>query len=106
MGYTHGTYWTDELIKEKICEVINNLGIDRMPSRKECNLEKQLSTCDFYILITISREEENRVMVVPSSKVIANNQISVGAGKSKYHKFTDRFDLIEKAVEFWQNLPA
>ncbi len=70
------------------------------------NLEKQFSTCDFYILITISLEEENRVMVVPSSEVIANNQISIGVKKSKYHKFTDRFDLIEKAVEFWKNLPA
>lgn len=37
MGYTHGTKWTDELIKEKIYEVMSALGIDRMPSRRECS---------------------------------------------------------------------
>lgn len=36
MGYTRGTRWSDELIKEKVLEVKNALGIDRMPSRKEC----------------------------------------------------------------------
>lgn len=36
MGYTKGVRWTDELIKEKILEVMNGLSLDRMPSRKEC----------------------------------------------------------------------
>lgn len=36
MGYTHGIRWTDEAIKEKVIEVKTMLGIDRMPSRKEC----------------------------------------------------------------------
>lgn len=71
------------------------------------NLEKQFATCDFYILLTVAKNGEiTRTMVVPSSEVIANNQISVGENRSKYHKFADRFDLIEKAVEFWKNLPA
>ena len=49
MGYTHGIQWTDELIKQKVLEV-------------------------------------------------------VGERKSKYYKFTDRFDLIEETSLFWENL--
>lgn len=37
MGYSRGTRWTDELIREKIFEVKDALGLDRMPSRKECS---------------------------------------------------------------------
>lgn len=37
MGYTNGIRWTDDLIKEKVLEVKNALGLDRMPSRKECS---------------------------------------------------------------------
>ncbi len=36
MGHTHGTHWTNELIKQKVLEVIDALKLDRMPSRKEC----------------------------------------------------------------------
>lgn len=35
MAYSHGIKWNDEKIKEKILEVKDGLGIDRMPSRKE-----------------------------------------------------------------------
>lgn len=198
MGYTHGTKWTDELIKQKVLEVIDALKLDRMPSRKECenyfhntaltnaisdrcgwynlakelgieikesethfgktyearatemlqgmgfevrrmsqnfpydllvddcvkidvkasrlyrgkqgnfysfNLEKSFATCDFFILLTVSDDDTiERKMIVPSSHVIANNQISVGEHKSKYYQYTDRFDLIENAVTFWTNL--
>lgn len=199
MGYAHGTRWTDALIKSKINEVVESLGIDRMPTRRECenyfhdcglanavsrrpggwyaiakemgyeikksettfgktyeiqtaemlksygfevrrmpqnfpydlliddcvkvdvkasklyhgkngnfysfNLEKQFATCDFYILLTVAENGGiTRTMVVPSSEVIANNQISVGENKSKYYKFTDCFDLVEKAVSFWESV--
>jgi hypothetical protein len=43
-------------------------------------------------------------MVVPSNRVIANNQISVGEHNSKYYQFTDRFDLIENVAAFWASL--
>lgn len=198
MGYTHGTKWTEELIKEKVLEVKRHLEIDRMPSRKECvdyfhdcslanavskklgwyqlardmglevknsetgfgktyeaiaqemlrargyevrrmaqnfpydllvdnsvkidvkasklyrgkngdffsyNLEKTFATCDFYILFEVGDEGDiSRVMVLPSNYVIAQNQISVGVVKSKYHKFTDKWDLIGDASTFWDNL--
>jgi hypothetical protein len=69
------------------------------------NLEKPFVTCDFFILfaVTDSREIE-RTMIVPSCEVISNNQISVGEYKSKYHKYTDRYDLIENASLFWTNM--
>jgi len=41
---------------------------------------------------------------LPSKYVVAQNQISVGAERSKYHKFTDRWDLLSDAVGFWDNM--
>jgi hypothetical protein len=41
LGYTHGTKWTDDLIKEKVLEVVAALELERMPSRKECEMHFQ-----------------------------------------------------------------
>lgn len=192
------TKWTDEMVWEKVMEVVGGLQLDRMPSRKECveyfgngslagvitkrygwvslanemgleikesetgfgklfegkaseflkacgfevrkmpqnfpydllvnncvkvdvkasklyrggqgnfytfNIEKPFATCDFYLLMTIEDDNTiNRKMVVPSNQVISNNQISIGEHKSKYHKYTDRFDLLETASDFWSGL--
>jgi hypothetical protein len=69
------------------------------------NLEKDFATCDFFILLAVSENEEiERTMIVPSWFVIANNQISVGVKKSKYHRFTDRWDLIGLLIEFCNKL--
>lgn len=35
MGHTHGTKWTDDLVIDKINEVVDFLKLDRMPSRSE-----------------------------------------------------------------------
>ncbi len=35
MGYTHGTKWTDELIKQEILKVKEALNLSRMPSNNE-----------------------------------------------------------------------
>lgn len=198
MAQTHGTKWTEELIKQKVLEVKEGLQLDRMPSRKECeewfhdcalanaitkrmgwyalardmglaikdsetwfgkayeataqemlqsrgfevrrmsqnfpydllvdncvkvdvkasklyrgkngdfytyNLEKAYATCDFYILFQIADDNTiTRVMVVPSKYVIAQTQISVGVEKSKYHKYTDRWDLLYNTVRFWDDM--
>lgn len=69
------------------------------------NLEKPYATCDFYLLLTVNDDDTiNRRMVVPSYHVISNSQISIGEHKSKYHQFTDRFDLLENATEFWDGI--
>lgn len=36
MGYTKGIRWSDELIKEKILEVVEARQLGRMPSQREC----------------------------------------------------------------------
>lgn len=67
------------------------------------NLEKQFATCDIYILFALSEREEKRTFVVPSKFVIAQNQISMGVSKSKYHKFENRWDFISSLSDFWDN---
>lgn len=194
MGYSKGTRWTDDLIKEKVLEVKTAFSLDRMPSRNECiqyfhdhalvnaiskrkkwyriaaelglsvkesetyfgksqeanaaemlaskgfsvrrmsqnfpydllvddcvkvdvkashlyhgpngdfytfNLEKPYATCDIYLLFTIPDVGDKSIFVVPSKLVVAQNQISMGVSKSKYHRFKDRFDYISALSEFW-----
>lgn len=198
MGHSYGERWTKERVVESIYEVVGFLGIDRMPSRKECeeyfrntrlanaitkhygryNLAKELSlpikqsetefgkrcermvtgeltsrgfsvlqmaqnfpydllvnncvkvdvkasrlykcghgnfysfragkayaTCDIYILLAVDDHgQPNRTMIVPSSVVVDNRQISVGEHASKYHQFTDRYDLVEKMSTSMQEI--
>ncbi len=199
MGYTHGTRWTDEIIKNKILEVVKFYNLDRMPTRsevevyfgdyslsnaisrrkggwyslakelefpiKECettfgksheqivmenlisqgyevrrmsqnfpydllvndcvkvdvkasrlyrgkggnfysfNLEKPFCTCDIYILRLISEEGiEKDTLVIPSSHVSTNTQISVGETKSKYQKYSKRWDYVEMYFEFMDSV--
>ena len=67
------------------------------------HLEKDYATCDVYILFALSESDETSVFVVPSKFVIAQNQISMGVSKSKYHKFKDRWDYISALSDFWAN---
>ena len=70
------------------------------------NLEKDYATCDIYLLFALNDKHE-RIMtfIVPSKFVISQCQISIGKSKSKYHRFIDRWDYIEAASFFWDNLP-
>ena len=68
------------------------------------NLEKPFATCDIYLLIELDQLDQiQRIMVIPSKFVIANTQISVGEGSSKYHKYTDRWDYFSLMSDFWIN---
>lgn len=70
------------------------------------NLDKPYATCDFYLLLTVNDDDTiNRRMVVPSYCVMSHSQISIGEHKSKYHLYTDRFDLLETAADFWGGIP-
>jgi len=66
------------------------------------SLDKPYATCDYFLLLTVDDDDETitRRMVVPSCLVMTQSQISVGEHKSKYHQYTNRFDLIEKASDF------
>lgn len=67
----------------------------KMGSFYAFNLEKKYDTCDIYILITLTEDNEVKdVFVVPSKFVVQNNQISVGGRQSKYNRFKDRWDYI------------
>jgi hypothetical protein len=69
------------------------------------NLEKPFAVCDFFLLFAIDDNGKiARRMVVPSTAVVSNTQISVGEINSKYHCYTERFDLIEDASRFWSGL--
>ncbi len=69
------------------------------------SIEKKFASCDFYLLLAVNDDREiQRCMVVPSCYVVFNKQISVGVTNSKYHRFTDRWDLIENASCYWRNL--
>ena len=199
MGYTHGTRWTDDAIKEKILEIVKFNGLDRMPTRseaktyfgdysltnavsrrkggwyklaeelnlsiKECettfgksyeqimaevliaqgyevrrmpqnypydllvndsvkidvkasklyhgnggnfysfNLEKPYCTCDLYILRLIDdRGREADTLIIPSAHVATNTQISVGESKSKYKKYSNRWDYISQYYGFVESV--
>ena len=65
------------------------------------NLEKKYATCDIFILITLTEENEVlNVFIVPSKFVMQNNQISVGEIKSKYNRFKDRWDYITSLSDY------
>lgn len=69
------------------------------------NLEKSCATCDFYVLVLLGDDDSIlRTMVVPSCRVMFNSQISMGLENSKYHAYTDRWDLIREASDFWENI--
>jgi hypothetical protein len=38
MGYTHGKQWTEDKIKKAVFEVVDKLGLDRMPSVSEIDI--------------------------------------------------------------------
>lgn len=69
------------------------------------NLEKPFCTCDIYILRLISEEGiEKDTLVIPSSHVSTNTQISVGETKSKYQKYSKRWDYVEMYFEFMDSV--
>ena len=66
------------------------------------NLEKPFATCDIYVLFCVGTTEQ--IYVVPSAKVIANTQISIGQYKSKYDIYKDRWDLLDDYVGFFRKV--
>lgn len=66
------------------------------------NLEKNCATCDIFILCLVgSRDDVEKILIVPASAVQHNTQISIGEITSKYMKYVDRFDILDKYSEFF-----
>lgn len=196
MGYTHGTKWNDEMVKEKVLEVVNFLGLKRMPSGSELKsffgnssltnrisktggyyklaenlnlpmkesgtnygkryeykakaileskgykVEKmsqnfpydlllndnvkidvkvsrlyghkegykfysyrighRYAKCDVYMFIAVSENQE-KIYIIPSKAIFDNLQVSIGMD-SKYEKYLDRYDYIDKYIEFYNEI--
>ncbi len=65
------------------------------------NLEKEFATCDVYILFLIKHPGLiEKTLIIPSTIVSTQSQISIGEIRSKYFKYEDRWDLLEKYAEF------
>jgi hypothetical protein len=60
------------------------------------NLEKKFQTCDFFIAVTLGKNDEiKKIYIIPSSILSGKTQLSIGVEKSIYNKYIDRWDLIE-----------
>ena len=65
------------------------------------NLEKPYSTCDIYLLYLIDDDGKTKdVLVLPSKFVPTNTQISVGEKKSKYYKYSKKWNYIDEYLDF------
>ena len=64
------------------------------------NLEKNNPTCDIYVIRCL---QDNKTLVIPS-KFLKQNQLCITNKESKYDKFKDRWDYVEKYDRFYKNL--
>ena len=90
MGYTHGNKWTDDLIKQKILEVVKFNHLTRMPTRSEteryygdCSLTNAVSrrAGGWYSLaeeLELPIKECETTFGKSNEQVVAEKQISLG----------------------------
>ena len=96
-----------DLIVDKSLKIdvkVSNLYKGKAGSFYSFNLEKRYGTCDLYILYLIGGTQNGNIIVIPSSKVMGQTQISVGEKNSKYYRYFDRWDFVHKILEFNNNL--
>ena len=67
-------------------------------------IAKRQQTCDFYIFCEIDEDKLSCVYVVPSSKVSGQVQVEMGVIETSYAKYKNRYDLIQKTVNFYEFL--
>lgn len=65
-----------------------------------CNIEKEMQTCDIFVVYCIYDENKEKTFIIPSCELSGKTQISIGIEKSKYDSFIDRWDIIKKYVDF------
>lgn len=66
-------------------------------------ISKRQPTCDIYMCIAISEVNEiERLLIIPSKEL---KIVTLCIGKeSKYNKFIDRWDYLNKYIEFYQSI--
>lgn len=67
------------------------------------NIEKDLQTCDVYVIYCIENGDVSKTYIIPSVVLSGKTQFSVGVKSSKYDKFLNRWDIITKYVEFMKS---
>jgi hypothetical protein len=64
---------------------------------------KKYATCDLYICVAVDEEDEiEKVFIIPS-KFAQLTTLNV-CGESKYNRFIDRWDYIERFVKFYEEV--
>lgn len=88
----------------KIDVKISHMYIGESGNFYSCNTEKPIPTCDIYFVICERKVGEiDKILLIPS-KEIHITQISIGEFKSKYDKYIDRWDYIERYDNFYKSL--
>ena len=68
------------------------------------NLDKPYHNCDIFILVGLDDADNiEKLLIVPSKFVMGLKQISIGVN-SKYDKFANKFDYIDKYINFYEEL--
>ena len=69
-----------------------------------CNLEKKIPTCDLYIIICENDDMSiNKILIIPSKFLMGIKQLVIGVN-SKYDKFNNKFEYIDKFDSFYASL--
>ena len=68
------------------------------------NLENPMHDCDLFIFICEDDDKKRRVVIVPQSVLQHQKQVSIGEVNSKWHKYIDRYDFIDKYDEFYKTI--
>jgi len=67
-------------------------------------INKKYASCDLYVLYVLDNEDEiEKILIIPSYLLKCKTTMSMGKN-SKYNKWENRFDLIEKYDNFLENL--
>lgn len=66
-------------------------------------LAKKYPTCDIYLLISSDDENKQAIFVIPSRDVM-QLQISIGEHSSIYHKYLDRYDVIDQYLKLYAEI--
>lgn len=69
------------------------------------NLETKDIKCDFFVCYALNEDKEiGKVYIIPSFIMQGKIQLSIGQINSKYDKYLDAWYLIEKYINFKENL--
>ena len=84
----------------KIDVKVSNIGHYNIGSFYSFRIGKDYSTCDIYIFVAINDDGGESIYIIPSVELLNNVQVSVGGKTSKYDKYIDRFDILDRYIKF------